>query len=233
MTPEERDRRLLAAAERLVLAHGYDRTSVAEVARAAGVSKGGFYLAFESKDELIEELVFRASLAFQATFTEAALRHPRFGTVGAMYEAMLGALDGHPLMARILRRDALLLGRYLHRPGNVFESMAGAQISRHEALVRLQEAGAVRPEVDPAVAAHVINLIAYGLVSLPPFVTAAGTPPPDEVFPFIGRMVDAVMTPRDGPTEAAKEAMRALITSGRQGLDELVAARTQRRRARR
>lgn len=230
---DPREARLLAAAETLVLRHGYDKTSVAEVARAAGVSKGAFYLAFASKDELIEELVLRESLAFQARWGTEVRAHPRFGTVGAMYEGMLAALEERPLMSRIMRRDAQLLGRYLHRPGNVFERMAAGQPTRGEALAVLQKAGAIRSEVDADVAAHVINIIAFGLVSLPDFVVATGTPPPGEVFAFIGQMMDHMLTPADGPTPSARAAMEQLMQRGEEGLARFLDARAAERRARR
>jgi len=230
--PQVREARLLAAAETLVLRYGYDKTSVAEVARAAGISKGAFYLAFASKDDLVEELVLRESQAFQVCWSVAARAHPRFGTVGAMYEAMLAAFEERPLMARIMRRDAQLLGRYLHRPGNVFERMAAGQPTRGEALAVLQEAGALRADVDPAVAAHVINIIAFGLVSLPDFVVAMGTPPPGEVFRFIGQMMDHMLTPEGGPTEAARAAMEKLMQLGEEGLAQLLDARAAERRSR-
>jgi len=42
--------------------HGYDRTSVATIARAAGIAKGTFYLYFESKGALLLEVLRRNSL---------------------------------------------------------------------------------------------------------------------------------------------------------------------------
>jgi AcrR family transcriptional regulator len=41
---------------------GYDQTSVAEIASRAGVSKGTFYLYFESKQALLEDVMRRNSL---------------------------------------------------------------------------------------------------------------------------------------------------------------------------
>jgi AcrR family transcriptional regulator len=42
---------------------GFDQTSVAEIATRAGVSKGTFYLYFESKEALLEDVLRRNSLA--------------------------------------------------------------------------------------------------------------------------------------------------------------------------
>jgi AcrR family transcriptional regulator len=54
---EQTRRRLLAAAARLFARHGYQATSVDDIAEAAGFSKGAVYYNFESKDELFEALV--------------------------------------------------------------------------------------------------------------------------------------------------------------------------------
>ena len=43
--------------------HGFDQTTVATIAREAGIAKGTFYLYFESKDALLLEVLRRNSLA--------------------------------------------------------------------------------------------------------------------------------------------------------------------------
>jgi TetR/AcrR family transcriptional regulator, transcriptional repressor for nem operon len=48
-------RKILDAAGRLFRARGYDAVTVAEVMRAAGLTHGGFYGYFASKDELIAQ----------------------------------------------------------------------------------------------------------------------------------------------------------------------------------
>lgn len=50
------ERRLLAAARRVLAAKSFDRVSVAEIAAAAGLTVGGFYSRFASKEALLERL---------------------------------------------------------------------------------------------------------------------------------------------------------------------------------
>lgn len=59
---EARRRELAEVALRLWAEHGFDQTSVAAIAREAGVSKGSFYLYFSSKDALLEDVFRRNSL---------------------------------------------------------------------------------------------------------------------------------------------------------------------------
>ena len=59
---EKRRTELAEVALRLWAEKGFDQTSVAAIAAQAGVSKGTFYLYFESKDALLEDVMRRHSL---------------------------------------------------------------------------------------------------------------------------------------------------------------------------
>jgi AcrR family transcriptional regulator len=50
-------RKIFEAANRLIREHGIDHVSVDSIVEAAGVSKGSFYVHYESKDALIVDLV--------------------------------------------------------------------------------------------------------------------------------------------------------------------------------
>lgn len=59
---EARRRELAEVALRLWAERGFDQTSVAAIAEAAGVAKGTFYLYFESKEALLLDVLRRNSL---------------------------------------------------------------------------------------------------------------------------------------------------------------------------
>ncbi len=62
--------RILAAASKMVRERGIDATSVADVMQAAGMTNGGFYRHFRSKDEMI-------AMAIRGAFDEIADRFDR------------------------------------------------------------------------------------------------------------------------------------------------------------
>ena len=70
---EETRSHILQAAEECFAQYGYDATSVAEICRRAGVTKGGFYHHFPSKQALFLELLERwlAELDTQLAATRA------------------------------------------------------------------------------------------------------------------------------------------------------------------
>ena len=57
----EREQRILSAAAERIAHYGYDKTTIEEIARDAGISKGAVYLHFRSKEQLFEALLLRES----------------------------------------------------------------------------------------------------------------------------------------------------------------------------
>ena len=52
--------RILAAAARAIRRSGYEGTGVAEIMKAAGLTHGGFYAHFESREAMLAEAASRA-----------------------------------------------------------------------------------------------------------------------------------------------------------------------------
>ncbi|WP_136442223.1 TetR/AcrR family transcriptional regulator [Pacificoceanicola onchidii] len=59
MKPEERRNQLLDCAQMLFFSKGFEDTTMQDILASAGVSKGGFYHHFKSKDELLEGILNR------------------------------------------------------------------------------------------------------------------------------------------------------------------------------
>lgn len=66
---EETKKRILTVAKQLIEEHGFENVSIDAVAQGAGISKGAFYVHFESKDALatilLEDYVRTADLNYQ------------------------------------------------------------------------------------------------------------------------------------------------------------------------
>jgi AcrR family transcriptional regulator len=56
-------RQIMAGAQAVFLAHGFDGASMGEIARKAGVSKGTLYVYFDSKEQLFEAIFEEACMA--------------------------------------------------------------------------------------------------------------------------------------------------------------------------
>ena len=64
---EETHERIVDAAARAIHRHGYAGVGVADVMKQAGLTHGGFYAHFESRDALLAEAIERAGRDSAAT----------------------------------------------------------------------------------------------------------------------------------------------------------------------
>lgn len=211
---EAREQRILDAAADLFVHFGYDKTTVDDIARTAGVSKGAIYLHFKSKDELFEGLLFREMWRYGEAWLEAVETDPQGGTLGGVYKNVLYALNRSPFMAAIFKQDIRVLGNYLHKPNNIFRSMQATSM-RAEFVQAMQAVGAVRQDVDPVIIAHIIEMLAFGLVTITDFKDPAQMPPLEAVFETIALMMDRAFTPEGGSHNEAGKAVIRQITMAR------------------
>lgn len=106
--------RILAEAGRLFREKGFDAVSVAEVMKAAGLTHGGFYGHFQSKDDLIAQAICHVAGAQSATGDLSALidiylsephrEHPELGCPMAALAGFMRqqAPEARASMARVL-----------------------------------------------------------------------------------------------------------------------------------
>ena len=161
---EETRLRILEAAEECFARYGYDATGVAEICRRAGVTKGGFYHHFPSKQALFLELLdswladldtgLAAARAGANTVPEGLVQMA--GMVRPVFQVGSGRL---PMFLEFWNKAA-------HDPA-IWQATI-APYRRYRAFFSgLVEAGiaerTLRP-VDPEVVAHVIVSLAVGLV---------------------------------------------------------------------
>jgi len=100
---------ILAAAEAEFAQHGYDGTSLQQIASAAGVSRGMPNYAFGSKKDLYEAVLDRAFTSPQAMiadFSAVAGKDVR-QAVAAFVDAFVDYLAARPAYVRLLQRAAL------------------------------------------------------------------------------------------------------------------------------
>jgi TetR/AcrR family acrAB operon transcriptional repressor len=211
----ERAQRILDAAAQLIIHYGYDKTSVSDIATAAGISKGAIYLHFASKDDLFEALLYREVQSYAEHWFARIEADPQGGTIGGIYKAVLYALNQSPFMSALVKQDPRVFGNYLHKPNNLFASSQSPAL-RTEFLQAMQVAGVVRPDVNPQAMAYVMDLLSYGLVGVPTLKPAAAIPPFDAVMETIAEMLDRMLTPPMGdPNAAGKAIIREIADKAR------------------
>ena len=175
--------RLLAAGRELFERQGLRRTSVAELAAAAGIGKGSFYLFFPGKEALFLAIVdrFEAQLKAEMVAELEALDAEGADATALLrryFELHFRAFEDHPLLAILTAPDELeALVRKVGPERFAAEAEKDAQFFAG-LIARWQAEGRVDAQVDPrtvatlsrAVLALLIQRELIGAEEWPPMV---------------------------------------------------------------
>ena len=156
------DQVLIDAAMDLFASYGYRGTSLARIARAAGVTKGALYWHFADKEEFFIAVVARVLGEWKRVFEKS----PRAATTaefraefGRMFDTMAELNQKNPWVSRLL----LIIALESHKIGpRVLRSMRRANLdgiaSFRDLVERGQRLGVFDAELDPAWAAtHIFS----------------------------------------------------------------------------
>ncbi len=200
--PEDRRKQILDAAAELIIRQGYDKTSMVDVAEEVGISRGTVYLYFANKERLFEALILHESTLYVEAWLEYIESNESVASMGAIYRAVLHAVNSRPFMAALMKRDRRIAGSYFRKPNTLFRSLEAVS-PWGNLLSTLQEVGTVRQDIDPMVMTHVMELLSYGLVTVDEYKPASASPSFDVTIEAIAQMLDCVLTPADGGNRAA------------------------------
>jgi AcrR family transcriptional regulator len=212
---KERETAILTAAAQLIIRYGYNKLTMTDIADAVGLSRGLIYLHFKSKDEVLEALIAHEMLNYGALWLQHIESDPQGGTVASIYRSVVYALNNSPLMASIVKRDEKTFGKYLRKPGNLFESLRTPSMT-HNFLAAMQAAGVVRQGVNIAAMAFILDAVSYAMVSSDESPEALAAPAYDAIMETFAEMLDRMLTPPDGGNqEAGKAILRQIADEAR------------------
>ena len=156
-------RAILAAAIGRFARDGYRATSVADVARDAGLTPPGVYAYFSNKEALFVAAVDEDAAGEIGEALTSVLEGHFTGNWGELIQTLLDALDRHPLARRILKGLEPEFTVRLLGIAALEELRKGlAELLRTEQL-----AGTVRPDVDPRMmAGGLVTIVISLLISL-------------------------------------------------------------------
>lgn len=153
----ESQSRILDSALELFAQHGFDRTSVTSIAKAAGISQGLIYHYYDSKDDILRALFERSITEVQASFDEAEIGRTPEEKIARLIRAALKVVQDHLSFWRlsyVLRMQPSVLATL----GNNVQGWAHA--IRERLTGYLQEAGVSEPELEAAILFALIDGIA-------------------------------------------------------------------------
>ncbi len=164
---------ILEAAAEAFSEHGFAGTSLNDLIRSAGVTKGGFYHHFPSKEALALEVVRYKQEQWAGKVLAASMRHPRaMDQLMAMTDALCDlheqdkAADSLSKLCAELSEDPELAPRLST------QYLTWVDITS-SLVARAQAEGDVRPDVDPVAAGELAVSLFMGIDQLSSMVTGS------------------------------------------------------------
>lgn len=175
--------KLLGAAERVFGEQGFERASIVEITRTAGVAQGTFYVYFESKHSVYAQLVDTLGKMLRQRLAEAVSDlETRMQVEEAGFEAFLEFIQEHRHLYKIVRQ-AEFVDEALYR--SYYTKLAEGYANGLRAAMSEGEFEALDPDA-----------IAYALMGIFDFIGMrwvlweGQVPPPEvrrDVLAFLGR----------------------------------------------
>jgi AcrR family transcriptional regulator len=109
----ERANRILDTARDLLLAWGYRRISIDELARRAGVGKGTIYLHWRSREEVFHAVSAREAAAMADAIVDAVRKDPAEVALNRYLRRLFIEAMNRPVLRALYTRDADTLGTFL------------------------------------------------------------------------------------------------------------------------
>lgn len=190
--------RLLEAAEQVFATLGYHDASIVKITEAASVGSGTFYLYFESKQQIFDELVEDLNRRVRHAMAEAAgSETDRMKAERAGFQAFFRFTAAHPALYRIIRQAEFV------SPGALKLHYSRIVDGYIQGLVASQKSGQVRA-MNPEVAAWALmgigELVGMRWVLWEEQTDDTGGRPeiPAEVFEQMMQFIDRALAP-DAP----------------------------------
>jgi len=151
---------LLCTAITQFAAVGRRGTSVASIAREAGLTPSAAYVYFPSKQALFETAVDADAAGLIADALPELMGGTFDGNFGRVFARLLRALPAHPLARRILAGEESTGTERL----NLLPAEARLHVGLTQALRRGQADGTVRPDIEPDTFAAGVEAIVIALI---------------------------------------------------------------------
>jgi AcrR family transcriptional regulator len=153
---QETANRIYAAAIELMDRRGFERITIADISKKAGVSVGAFYHYFESKDDILAEIFRRADEYFS---NQVAGQLPKSGVAAQILEYF----DHY---ARFNIMSGVEMTRQLFSPKIKFFAQKGRPmlVLLEDVIRRAKEKGELPSDVEPEAMATFLFVMARGIV---------------------------------------------------------------------
>jgi AcrR family transcriptional regulator len=160
---DERAGRVLDAAADLLVRWGYQRVTIDEVARRAGVGKGTVYLHFRNKEAMFLSVLLRSHHTLVSAMADRMVADPREVLPSRMMRSVYLDVVADPVARPLYLGDGEVLGRLAHEAADTLGDLAVQRDAvGREAVGLLREAGVMRTDLGVDEQLYVLSAVGAG-----------------------------------------------------------------------
>lgn len=201
--------RILAAAAHVFGHYGYDKSTLGDIAREAGVAKSTLYLRWKTKEDLFGAVLWYEARQFTYDWLARVAEDPAGGTFPNLYRHAVLLMRENAFVMALITRDRNVLGSFLKRPemdGLIEERLSMSRLF----LTRLQAAGVIRRDLNIDAVGFLLNSMQYGFLRVDEITQEA--PPIEDALDILAEMLNRLLTPDDGgDSEAGKQVIAGIM----------------------
>jgi AcrR family transcriptional regulator len=156
--------RVLDSAAELLLRWGYQRVTIDEIARHAGIGKGTVYLHFPTKEALFLTMLLRAQRRSISAVLEQMLADPAEALLSRVCRSVYEHVVADPVLRVLYLGDLAVLGRLANEAAETLGELAAVRAEAVRLHIRLlREAGCLRTDLDVDAQLHVLQAVTSGI----------------------------------------------------------------------
>jgi AcrR family transcriptional regulator len=211
---QQRADRILDTARDLLLAWGYRRVTIDELARRAGVGKGTIYLHWRSREEVFQAVSAREAAEMADAIVDAVRNDPAEVALHRYLRRLFVEAMNRPVLRALYTRDADTLGTFLAASHHHRLEESKLDVNRDYLSVLAAE-GLLRPDLHLADLDYTLPTIVFGFFAAEPFhppaITLTLEQKADQLAETIRRGFEPAKAPsRDVLNRAAAKALPIL-----------------------
>lgn len=209
MKTSDRSTRILQTASKLIVHYGFDKTTMDDIARETGVSKGALYLEWSGKDQLFDALINFEMTHLLQDLQQRIDEDPQGGRISHLYRHTLLALRANPLVSALYTRDNRVLGAFIHRQD--ISRYSSRLMLGKEVTAQMQAAGFLRKDIAPEVLTYLFSIIALGFGTIASLIPETEIPPLEDISDGLTLMIEQGLSGGSEDSQAGKQAILKMM----------------------
>lgn len=204
-----RANRILDAAAALILRWGYNKTTIDDIARQAGVAKGTIYLHWKSREELFTALIRRERMLISEDVRQRIADDPIGMTLHSLLKYSALALMQRPLLKAVLLRDLEVMGKLAqseHSTDAYNERLSGFEAY----LSLLRDHGMVRNDLSLRAQVYMVGAIFMGFFLVAPLMPEQFSLTDEEIAELLAETVHRALELGNGSADGQQAAQRSV-----------------------